>query len=76
MNVSIMIMMLHALSVVGMEQKEKVTIKKTTDVGAIADGEYLKPAQHVAMSIFSSIPFEPSKCNDRSNTRVGKKLEE
>ena len=52
MCMSVMMIML-ALSVVGMELVETVTNEKTTNTGASAEGEYLKPAQHVAMSMGS-----------------------
>ena len=71
------IMMVHALSVVGMEQKEMETNKKTTDVGASAEGEYLKPAQHVAMDMGSVSDL--AQCisdRQRFNTRAGKKFKE
>ena len=70
MNVSIFIMMLHALSVVGMEQKETMTNMKTTNVGATAEGKYLKPAQHVAMSM-GSVTILAQCISDRQSVMTG-----
>ena len=64
------IMMVHALSVVGMEQKEMETNKKTTDVGASAEGEYLKPAQHVAMDM-GSVSDLAQCISDRQRVMTG-----